>query len=44
MMSLLEDNEFGDVIGDEAYDTIDCREAYDRVGRQIIPLDKNAKL
>lgn len=44
MMETLEDVHLGDVIGDGAYDTIDCREAvYDRGGRQIIPPDKNAK-
>ena len=45
MMDALEDVILGDVIGDGAYDTIDCREAiYDRGGRQVIPPDKNAKL
>ena len=35
----------GDVLGDGAYDTVDCLEAvYDRGGRQVIPPDKNAKL
>lgn len=44
MMEALEDVSVGDVIGDGAYDTVDCREAvYDRGGRQIIPPDKNAK-
>src|SRR5579872_1337256 len=45
MMEALEGTPLGDVIGDGAYDTIDCREAiHDRGGRQIIPPDKNAKL
>ncbi len=45
MMEALEGIPLGDVLGDGAYDTIDCREAiYDRGGKQIIPPDKNAKL
>jgi Transposase DDE domain len=45
MMGLLEGTPLGDVIGDGAYDTVDCREAiYDLGGRQIIPPDKNARL
>ncbi len=45
MMEALEGVPLGDILGDGAYDTIDCREAiYDRGGRQIIPPDKNAKL
>ncbi len=45
MMEALEGVPSGDILGDGAYDTIDCREAiYDRGGRQIIPPDKNAKL
>ena len=45
MMEALEGIQLGDVLGDGAYDTIDCREAiHDRGGRQIIPPDKNAKL
>ena len=45
MMEVLEDVPIGDVFGDGAYDTIDCREAvYSRGGRQVIPPDKNAKL
>jgi Transposase DDE domain len=44
MMEALEGIPLGDVIGDGAYDTIDCREAiYDRGGRQIIPPPKSAK-
>jgi hypothetical protein len=45
MMDALDDTALGDVLGDGAYDTTDCREAiYDRGGRQIIPPDKNARL
>jgi hypothetical protein len=45
LMEALEGIPLGDVIGDGAYDTTDCREAiHDRGGRQIIPPDKNAKL
>jgi hypothetical protein len=45
MMEALDGVPLGDVLGDGAYDTIDCRESiYDRGGRQIIPPDKNAKL
>lgn len=45
LMEALEEIPLGDVIGDGAYDTTDCREAiHDRGGRQIIPPDKNAKL
>jgi hypothetical protein len=45
MMEALEGIPLGDVLGDGAYDTIDCRGAvYDRGGRQVIPPDKNAKL
>ena len=45
MMEALEDVPIGDVFGDGAYDTIDCREAvYNRDGRQVIPPDKNAKV
>ena len=45
MMEALEGIPLGDVLGDGAYDTIDCREAiHDRGGRQIIPPDKSAKL
>jgi hypothetical protein len=45
MMEALDEVPIGDVLGDGAYDTIDCREAvYDRGGRQVIPPDKNAKL
>jgi hypothetical protein len=45
MMEALEGIPLGDVLGDGACDTIDCREAvYDREGRQVMPPDKNAKL
>jgi len=44
MMEALEGISLGDVLGDGAYDTVDCREAVnDRGGRQVIPPDKNAK-
>ena len=45
MMETLDEDSLGSVLGDGAYDTIDCREAvYDRGGKQIIPPAKNAKL
>lgn len=45
MMEALEGTPLGNVYGDGAYDTIDCREAInDRGGTPIIPPDKNAKL
>ena len=45
MMGALEGTPLGDVLGDGAYDTTNCREAlYDLGGRQIIPPDKEAKL
>jgi hypothetical protein len=45
MMEAIDDVPLGDVLGDGAYDTLDCREAvHDRGGRQIIPPDKNAKM
>jgi len=44
MMGTLEGVPLGDVLGDGAYDTVDCREAvYDLGGRAVIPPDKNAK-
>lgn len=44
MMGALGDVPLGDILGDGANDTIDCREAvYDLGGRQVIPPDKNAK-
>ena len=43
MMGALEGVRLGDVLGDGAYDTVDCREAvYDLGGRAVIPPDKNA--
>jgi len=45
MMGALEGENLGDILGDGAYDTIDCREViHDMGGRQIIPPDKNARL
>lgn len=45
MMDALDPIPLGDVLGDGAYDTTDCRDGiHDRGGRQIIPPDKNAKL
>src|SRR3990167_9509265 len=45
LMEAVEGVPLGDVLGDGAYDTVDCREAiHDRGGRQVIPPDKNAKL
>jgi len=45
MMDFLEEFSVGDVLGDGAYDTIDCREAiHNSGGRQIIPPAKNARL
>jgi hypothetical protein len=45
MMDALEGIPLGDIFGDGAYDTIDCREAiHGRGGRPVIPPDKNAKL
>lgn len=45
MMGNLEGVPLGDILGDGAYDTIDCREAiHEYGGRQIIPPDKNACL
>lgn len=44
MMDCLDEFSLGDVYGDGAYDSIDCRMAInDRGGRQIIPPPKNAK-
>lgn len=44
MIGALESVPLGDVLGDGAYDTTDCREAvHDLGGRQVIPPDKNAK-
>ena len=45
MMEALDDVPLGDVLGDGAYDTTDCRLAiYDRGGKQVIPPDKNARV
>jgi hypothetical protein len=45
MMGALEGTPLGDILGDGAYDTVDCRAAiHDVGGRQMIPPDKNAKL
>ena len=45
MMDGLEGIPLGDVIGDGAYDTVDCREIiYDMGGRQVIPPPKSARL
>jgi hypothetical protein len=44
MMGPLEGLPLGDVLGDGAYDTADCREAvYDLGGNAVIPPDKNAQ-
>jgi hypothetical protein len=44
MMDVLEGIPLGDVIGDGAYDTVDCRDIiYDMGGRQVIPPPKSAK-
>ena len=43
MMDALDGIPLGDVLGDGAYDTVDCREAiHDRGGKAVIPPDKNA--
>jgi hypothetical protein len=45
LMEALEGVPLGDVIGDGAYDTTDCRQAiHDYGGNQIIPPDRNAKM
>ena len=45
MMDCLEDVSLGDVYGDGAYDTVDCRMAiHDRRGKQIIPPPRNARM
>ena len=45
MMGHLDEFSLGDVYGDGAYDTIDCRMAiHDREGRQVIPPPKNARV
>lgn len=45
MMGAIEGIPLGDVLGDGAYDTTDCREAiYDLGGNPVIPPDKTAKV
>lgn len=45
MMDAFEGEVLGDVIGDGAYDTVDCREMiYDMGGRQVIPPPKSAQV
>ena len=45
MMDSLEGTPLEDVLGNEAYDTLNCREAvHDRGGKPIFPPIKNAKL
>jgi len=45
MMDALDGTPLGDVLGDGAYDTLDCREVvHDQGGKAIFPPDKNAKL
>ena len=45
MMDGLDGIPLGDVIGDEAYDTVDCREMiYDMGGKQVIPPPKSVRL
>ena len=45
MMDALDGTSLGDVLGDGAYDTLDCREAvHEQGGNPIFPPDKNAKL
>jgi|SRR5579862_1750351 len=45
MMEALEGLALGDVIGDGAYDTVDCRDIiYDMGGRQVIPPPKSARV
>jgi hypothetical protein len=45
MMEALQDISLGDVLGDGAYDTINCREAvYELGGNPVFPPDKNAVL
>src|SRR6187431_766660 len=44
MMEALDGTPIGDVLGDGAYDTVDCREIIrDMGGKPVIPPDKNAK-
>lgn len=45
MMEALEGLPLGDVIGDGAYDTVDCRDIiHDMGGRQVIPPPKSARV
>lgn len=45
MMDGLNGVRLGNVLGDGAYDTIDCREAiYDRGGKQVIPPKRTARM
>lgn len=45
MMDALEGTSLGDVLGDGAYDTLDCRDAvHDQGGNSIFPPDKNGIL
>ena len=45
MMDALDEVSLGDVLGDGAYDTIDCREAiHDRGGKQVIPPKRTARM
>ncbi len=45
IMDSLDEFSLGDVFGDGAYDSIDCRMAiHDRGGKQVIPPPKNARL
>ena len=45
LMEALEGTPLGDVFGDGAYDTTDCRQSiHDYGGRQVIPPDRNAKI
>jgi hypothetical protein len=45
MMDALQGIPLGDVLGDGAYDTVDCRDIiYDMGGRQVIPPPKSARI
>lgn len=45
MMESLDKVHLGDILGDGAYDTIDCREAiHDRGGKQVIPPKRTARV
>ena len=44
MMGVLEGVPFGDVLGDGAYDTVDCRDViHDQGGKQVIPPKRTAR-